>query len=31
MKEANYRGWDKVQFESDSHVLVEAIQTRRGG
>jgi hypothetical protein len=31
MKEVNHihRGWHKVQFESDSHVLAEATRTRR--
>ncbi|PNX94258.1 ribonuclease H [Trifolium pratense] len=31
MKEANHRGLDRVQYESDSQVLIEAIQTRRCG
>jgi ribonuclease HI len=25
MKEVNHRGFDMVQFESDSHVLIEVI------
>jgi ribonuclease HI len=31
MKEANHRGLDRVQFESDSQVLIEAIRTRHKG
>ncbi|MCI74002.1 hypothetical protein A2U01_0095266, partial [Trifolium medium] len=27
MKEANHKGLDRVQFESDSHVLTEDIRT----
>ncbi|PNX65155.1 hypothetical protein L195_g054400, partial [Trifolium pratense] len=30
-REANHRGLDRVQFESDSQVLTEAIRTRRSG
>ncbi|PNX81503.1 hypothetical protein L195_g037523, partial [Trifolium pratense] len=29
MKEANLRGLNMIQFESDSQVLTEAIRTRR--
>ncbi|XP_045797990.1 uncharacterized protein LOC123892221 [Trifolium pratense] len=31
MKKANYRGLDRVQFESNSQVLTEAIRTKRSG
>jgi hypothetical protein len=31
MKEANHRGLDMVQFESDSHGLSEAIRIRHNG
>ncbi|XP_045791665.1 uncharacterized protein LOC123886388 [Trifolium pratense] len=31
MKEANHRGFNRVQFESDSKVLVDAIHMRRRG
>ncbi|GAU32650.1 hypothetical protein TSUD_218990 [Trifolium subterraneum] len=31
MEEARYRGLDRVQFESDSKVLIEAIQMKRRG
>ncbi|KAK2384775.1 hypothetical protein QL285_072082 [Trifolium repens] len=31
MKEADHRGLDRVQFESDSQVLTEAIRTRHNG
>jgi ribonuclease HI len=31
MKEANHRGLDMVQFESDSHGLTEAIRIRHNG
>ncbi|KAK2360575.1 hypothetical protein QL285_085828 [Trifolium repens] len=31
VKEARHKGFDRVQFESDSQVLVEAIRTKRQG
>jgi ribonuclease HI len=31
MNEARHRGFERVQFESDSQVLVEAIRTKRRG
>ncbi|KAK2372377.1 hypothetical protein QL285_073515 [Trifolium repens] len=31
MNEAKHRGLERVQFESDSQVLVEAIRTKRQG
>ncbi|MCH94023.1 eukaryotic translation initiation factor 3 subunit C [Trifolium medium] len=31
MKETNHRGLNRVQFESDSHALTEAIRTRHSG
>jgi hypothetical protein len=31
MKKAIHRGLDMVQFESDSHVLTEAVRTRHNG
>ncbi|KAK2423550.1 hypothetical protein QL285_033999 [Trifolium repens] len=31
MNKARYRGFERVQFESDSQVLVEAIRTKRRG
>ncbi|PNX79721.1 replication protein A 70 kDa DNA-binding subunit [Trifolium pratense] len=31
MKEANHRGLDKIKFENDSQVLIEAIRMRRSG
>jgi ribonuclease HI len=31
MNEAKHKGFERVQFEIDSHVLIEAIHTKRRG